>query len=240
MNRFTIFCVVLLAITQVDDALGQENCYMAQVFSGRYYGTDAELNDISTCIKIDLEDNRITFEMVKTLADALSQTAPKLKTLNMKDTTLTDEGVKLLLAALEHRPNLKTIDFSNNDITATGAAEISSFLRKKGVSVENIQLAVNSIGDEGAVALAQALQETPANAVTTLVLRSNKIGADGMKAFAAYVLEQDNKKLVELNLKYNKFEKSSLTFINMQNHIHANKAAAAEKGPLKIKNSDSL
>ena len=53
--------------------LSQQNCQMQQVFSGRYYGVDAELNDISTCLVIDLEDNPLNPGMIKTLADALVQ-----------------------------------------------------------------------------------------------------------------------------------------------------------------------
>ena len=69
----------------------QKNCLMPNVFSGRYYGVDAELNDISTCLVIDLEDNNLSPGMIKTLADALSQTAPKIKELRFKDTKMNDE-----------------------------------------------------------------------------------------------------------------------------------------------------
>eukprot|EP00943_MAST-04B_sp_MAST-4B-sp1_P002872 g2872.t1 len=172
---------------------------MPQVFSGRYYGVDAELNDISTCIVIDLEDNILTEGMIKTLADALTQTAPKIKELRFKDTKLNDDMVMTLLKSVEHRPSLKIIDFGFNEITQVGATTIAEHLMKKGVGIESIDLAVNSIGDEGAMALANAL--TGNQFVISLVLRSNKIGEQGVTAFSN--LLQTNKKIKNLNLKYN-------------------------------------
>jgi hypothetical protein len=209
----------------------QKNCLMPNVFSGRYYGVDAELNDISTCLVIDLEDNNLSPGMIKTLADALSQTAPKIKELRFKDTKMNDEMLIDLLKSVEHRPSLKVLDFGYNSITHVGANAIAEHLKKKGVGIETINLAVNSIGDEGAIAIANALREN--QFVTTLILRSNKIGEAGVTKFSE--LLQTNNKIKELNLKYNTFEKTFINFIKLQNQIAENKALLAEKEPLKIK-----
>ena len=214
-SRTSLFILVGSCAFLLPTVRAQENCLLQQVFSGRYYGVDAELNDISTCVKIDLEDAYVTTPMVKTLSEALAQTAPKLSSLNMKDTKLTDEGVSLLLNALEHRPSLKSIDFSHNEITAEGAKKIAEFLKKKGIAIEYLNLAVNSIGDEGAIAIAKSVH-TNGGFMKRLVLRSNKIDMEGVKAFAAVM--EENKRLVEVNLKYNKFDKTSLIYINLLNH----------------------
>ena len=100
-------------------------------FSGRYYGVDAELNDISTCLVIDLEDNPLNPGMIKTLADALVQTAPKIKELRFKDTKLDDVMLGTLLKAVEHRPSLKVVDFGYNSITAEGAKVLSRAFNKE-------------------------------------------------------------------------------------------------------------
>ena len=65
-----------------------------------------------------------------------------------------------------------------------------------------------------------------------LILRSNKIDMEGVKAFASVM--EENKRIMELNLKYNKFDQSSLIYINLQSQVKANKESQAEKGPLKI------
>lgn len=230
MNNF--FSWVLLA-GMLPLALSQQNCQMQQVFSGRYYGVDAELNDISTCLVIDLEDNHLNPGMIKTLADALVQTAPKIKELRFKDTKLDDAMLGTLLKAVEHRPSLKVVDFGYNSITAEGAKVLADHLTKNGIGIESVNLAVNSIGDEGAIALANALAKN--QLVTSLTLRSNKIGEHGITALSK--LLESNDKIVDLNLKYNKFEKTFINFIKLQNQVARNKALLAEKEPLSIKRS---
>ena len=51
------------------------------------------------------------------------------------------------------------------------------------------------------------------------------------------MLLESNDKIVDLNLKYNKFEKTFINFIKLQNQVARNKALLAEKEPLSIKRS---
>ena len=85
------------------------------------------------------------------------------------------------LIATKFMPVLTTLYLGANSIGYDGAQAIAEALKVNPVLTE-LNLELNGIGPEGAMAIAEALKVNPV--LTELNLRSNSIGGDGAKAIA--------------------------------------------------------
>ena len=71
--------------------------------------------------KLDLSDNPMTSDVAVALADLVSSHS-QLRSLNLNDTSLGDEGVTVLSRALaESAPDLEELELALNEITAESA-----------------------------------------------------------------------------------------------------------------------
>jgi Ran GTPase-activating protein (RanGAP) involved in mRNA processing and transport len=95
-------------------------------------------------------------------------------------------------------PNLTELDLYNNSIGNDGAKAIAEALKVNTV-LTRLDLDTNSIGNDGTKAIAEALKVN--TVLTTLSLQSNSIGNDGAKAIAEAL--KRNTVLTTLNLGYN-------------------------------------
>ena len=72
-------------------------------------------------VKLDLSDNPMTSEVAAELAQTLRQ-QPLLRVLNLNDTSLGDEGVSTVSAALaESQAELEQLELALNEISPAGA-----------------------------------------------------------------------------------------------------------------------
>ena len=104
-----------------------------------------------------------------------------LKTLNLVNSKIGDEGAAAIAKALRGNKVLTDLNLRLNNIGDKGAAALGKALEVNGV-LTNLDLWNNNIGDEGAKALASALR---VNAVLkTLDLYANNIRVEGAAAIA--------------------------------------------------------
>ena len=138
----------------------------------------------STLQNLDLEGNGIRDEGAKALAEGLIVHST-LQTFNLSSNQIGDEGATAIAEALKNNANLLTLDLCQNRIRKDGATAIAEALTStsqglwkflsndkfkvdretdtvKEFSVnstlQELNLDFNSIGDEGASALAEALE----------------------------------------------------------------------------------
>ena len=152
-------------------------------FSGIVYiltNTTAPINTIvfKRCDISTLEKN--SGVGVRALADSLKH-CPNLQTLNLRGSSIGDDGARALAGGLKHCPNLQTLNLGGSSIGGDGARALAGGL-KHCPNLQTLNLGGNSIGDDGARALADGLKHCPN--LQTLDLKFNSIGDDGARALA--------------------------------------------------------
>ena len=101
----------------------------------------------------------------------------KLKELDIGETSIGDEGAEHIARLLEANTSLKTLYMiGNTKITVAGWKKIGKSLRKN-MTLENLSLDYNKLGDEGLAALITGLRDN--QALKALDLEGTGVTAEG-------------------------------------------------------------
>ncbi len=119
--------------------------------------------------------------IAENIIEKLRNNDSSLHDLNLGGGALSNEGTKILAAALEGNNSLQSLELGNNGIGGEGAKALAKVLLRNS-TLETLYLRGNEIGDEGAIALSEALAVN--NTLKHLYLGGNKITIVGVKAFA--------------------------------------------------------
>eukprot|EP00981_Chlorochromonas_danica_P010652 scaffold3296_cov159-Ochromonas_danica.AAC.19 len=116
---------------------------------------------------------------------ALVASAPALSALSLRYHELFDHHAKLLAeACLNGGPSLVSLNLEGNKIGVIGAEALASaLLARQQRSLEVLRLSFNHVCDDGAIALAQAIEGQATN-LRVLTLKNNNIGPVGLTALA--------------------------------------------------------
>merc|ERR1719272_1248399 len=137
------------------------------------------IEDNTSVRQIDLSSNYITDVGVKPLAKALVNT--NVTSINLSKNRVGDEGATALAEAIQHGC-LTYIDLSSyNFVTDTGARALAQAISSKTKGTVTLRLASNQIGDEGALALAEACKDQKGK----INLAYNDVSEEGMKKIKA-------------------------------------------------------
>jgi len=128
----------------------------------------------------------------------------KLRDVHLKGRHIGDDGVQILVDALEngHSSEVLTLNLISNNVSAAGALSLANTLRSHHApSLTKLQLQQNDIGADGAAFLADALQDEQCN-LRHLHLKSCGLGVRGAIALAEG-LASPQCKLQDLRLELN-------------------------------------
>ena len=113
-----------------------------------------------------------------------SPPSASLTVLDLDNTGLLDEGVKVLMSGLMQNDRLRTLYISANGITEKGTSYMADyFFAHPSDGISDLYMSVNRIADEGAVTLAESLKKNVN--LERLCLESNRIEAEGAKALCS-------------------------------------------------------
>jgi protein phosphatase 1 regulatory subunit 37 len=152
------------------------------------------------CIEVfDLRNNHLQDVGLTHICSGLSeQTNSKLglKSLNLSNNGITANGISYLSKALIHNHSLHCLNISNNTLTNEAIYELKDALI---VNKQITELKLNKIklSDEGAIALAEYLAET--QSLRLLDIRENDIRLGGLMALASSLKFNKTLSLIEMD-----------------------------------------
>jgi len=114
---------------------------------------------------------------------------------------LGDKGAALLAEALKAHPSLEHVSLQYNRFEATAGKTFAGMLATNQV-LRFLDLSGNTIGPEGAVALAEGLKMNKGR-LQRLSVSQNQIRLQGAKAFCDFFMSAEGKSLVYLDLRHN-------------------------------------
>lgn len=147
-------------------------------------------------VSLDVHDNPMTSDIGESLAAVLQQHAG-LKRLNLNDTCLGDDGVATVAEALQSgAPLLEELEMELNEVTQEGASALAAALKGK-KALRRLNLKENELEDEGALAVAMGIVGLPCLEIVDLC--TNQIKRGGALAIAKAVAAAPALKLLALD-----------------------------------------
>ena len=126
---------------------------------------------------LHLYENRLGVEDARELAMVLRQNE-SMDTLILNQCEIDCEAIKALVGGLEGNTTLKSINLWDNRIGDEGAKALAEAIETYGTQLQTLNLWGNKIGNEGAVAFAELLRNNQ-SALRDLILVYNEIGDEG-------------------------------------------------------------
>ncbi|XP_062895448.1 LOW QUALITY PROTEIN: NACHT, LRR and PYD domains-containing protein 12-like [Mobula hypostoma] len=132
---------------------------------------------------LDLSDNELGDSGVKLMSAALRNPECKIRKLRLDRVGLTDSGAEDLASALSTNPSLTELRLSDNELGDSGVKLVSAALRNPECKVQELQLRNVGLTESGAEDLVSALSTKLS--LTDLNLSGNKLGNSGAKLVSA-------------------------------------------------------
>ena len=149
-----------------------------------------------TLLRLDLSDNPLTSEVADSLSSMLAQ-QPLLRSLNLNDTSLTDEGVSTVCQAVgRSSPNLQELELALNEITVEGAVSVAACVSVKS-ELRKLNLRENELEDGGAVVVCSGVRKL--RSLEVLDLSENQLSRVGGVGAAKAVATNPNLHLLALD-----------------------------------------
>ncbi|XP_013775322.1 ran GTPase-activating protein 1-like [Limulus polyphemus] len=131
---------------------------------------------LGTLEEVQMPQNGIYHEGIGALASALASNS-NLRHINLNDNTFTDKGAKAFAEALSSLQRLEVINFGDCLIKTQGAEALGKALMDSQYALKELCLGFNEIGQEGGVAIAEAMRGK--EKLEKLELDGNHFGNEG-------------------------------------------------------------
>ena len=149
--------------------------------------------------QLHLGGNAIGSEGSKALPDIVKH-CPKLTSLNLLGNHLGVEGADSIARMLSQPSSITSLDLGACDLGAEGALAVIRAVSDGQAGIRSLGLYYNSIGNEGATAVAATVAQPGCGELTSLDLADNKIGQEGCIALIEALGE--NRSLTVLDVGY--------------------------------------
>mmetsp|Transcript_5551 Transcript_5551/g.16556 ORF Transcript_5551/g.16556 Transcript_5551/m.16556 type:complete len:392 (-) Transcript_5551:189-1364(-) len=147
---------------------------------------------------LEVSDNTFGEEGAEALAEVL-RGAADLEVAILRDLSVEDDGMRVILEALmESSPNLRVLDISTNELTEDIAELVGECLRSK-TKLEKFLAEENELGSDGAEKIAAALDKDIHTQLQEISLADNSIGKKGALAVGRAAENLPALKKVDLN-----------------------------------------
>ncbi|KAG0336628.1 hypothetical protein BG004_007956 [Podila humilis] len=205
-----------------------------------------------TSIVVALKHNAYDGKVHQDLATAFSNHAPSSQRVyvDLKFIPISDDGAVIISQELQFSKHVERLNLGACDIGFVGAQAIAQALTSCNTTttLKTLQMTGNSIGRNGAHALAKALETN--STISTLTMIGNDIEDGGAYAFAELLKTNNNTTLKDLDLNWNSIgdngivalstalrTNSSLTRLSLENNMFGEKGILALSEALMVNTS---
>lgn len=148
-----------------------------------------------------LKRNPIGIDGVKAIAD-LMKTNKSIKSIDLMNVAMLDEGCCYLFDALKNNNTLECIYIGANGITPIGATAVANYFSYRASidlpGIKTLYIDVNRIGDEGAMKICEAFRSY--KHIIRLSLGSNRITRYGAKYIFDTFVDRDNFRMLDMGM----------------------------------------
>ncbi|CAB9504590.1 leucine Rich Repeat [Seminavis robusta] len=137
--------------------------------------------------KIDLSQKGLGASDARLVKMAILQNR-QLRVLKLGYNQLGDSGLQTLTTGIAKHTHLQSIDLGFNNISDIGCQALAQAMLTQTCQIQTLYLAGNSIGHEGAMALADVIRRP--SALERLYMTGNRLGSEGVKALTEAILEE--------------------------------------------------
>lgn len=116
------------------------------------------LIDVNVSSKEGINRNRISFEGLCDIESVLKYNT-YIEFFNICGNSIKNEGLKLIIAGLNHNSSLHSLDISHNDINSIGL--VTNLEKLKISKIIELNISGNPIGNEGVIKLTESLKNFP-------------------------------------------------------------------------------
>ncbi|XP_043960870.1 NACHT, LRR and PYD domains-containing protein 14-like isoform X34 [Gambusia affinis] len=164
-----------------DCSLSEISCSsLASALKSNQHLTELEINEMIIL-------GTITDSGVNHLCEILQSSVTKVKTLRLKDCSLSEISCSSLASALTFNPShLTELDLGGNNLTDSAVKEFCGFLQSPECKLQQLQLRSCSLSEISCSSLASALTFNPSH-LTELDLRGNNLKDSAVKEFCGFL-----------------------------------------------------
>lgn len=140
----------------------------------------------------------------------------------MKGNSIKDEGVQLLMDALDYNESIRVLDISLNEITPIGFSYLFDILPR--TKIRKLILGKNFLGDESLINLGDCIKENPAISLVSIDISTSRISDTGFLYLLEVLSTSKNsiqKIKIEDNFISDKVEKFLVGLLQKMKKLHS-------------------
>ena len=144
--------------------------------------TSAVFSQLASLEELDLSNNSITDNSLCEIGRFLPKLS-KLGVLRLTRNSIKATSIDCFIMGMQttNEPNLVELSLSKNQVEASGALQLAKLLQVSGCSLKSLDLSHNTIGDDGALSIAEAVRDNndADRSLNKLNVTFNDIGDSG-------------------------------------------------------------
>ena len=189
---------------------------------------------------LNISNNNITQDGIKTLVELLLDEKCSLAKLNISNNNIGDEGCTILSQGISKNNSLIALNLSSNNILNTGIIELAKSLKSEtgNKTIKKLNLSKNKIENAGLIEFCTLLKQENKHRFTKIDFNENNMTDTAIIDFGEFI--QNHPSLLKLNISYISTEENITTFLTSCKNLYQLKKINFNNLNLTKNNSESF